>query len=152
MYMNNLNLFAVGSFEINSVTVDPITFNHGDKLQFTTTTLVSPTPSGLIELAKSSLKDKNDIKLFSILIYENESGKQNILQTFVTTGDFLTGNATSSPYLYKVETHFEVDTSKLSSRKINNSKGFFRLVITWQVGNENGKIFDSVLPIYEKVR
>lgn len=148
--MNNLNLFAVGSFEINSITTGPITFNHGDKLQFTTTTLVSPTPSGLLELAKSDLEDKNDIKLFSMLLYENENGKQSVLQTFVTSIGFLAGDATKD--LYEVKTPFEIDTSKLPSRKLSNSRGFLKLVMTWQVGNENGPIFDSVLPIYEKVR
>lgn len=148
--MNNLNLFAVGSFEINSVTTGPITFNHGDKLQFTTTTLVSPTPSGLLELAKSDLEDKNNIHLMSRLIYESEYGMQKTLQLFITPINALGKSAAGD--LYKVVTPFEIKTSELPSRKADGKNGFLRLKITWQVDQASGEVLNTVLPIYEKVR
>ena len=143
IYMKNLNFFALGSFEINNVNSSPITFEHGEKIQFTTTTLVSPPPLGLFRLTKSDLDSEEKPYLFSKLFYEDEDGEVEILQSFITPMDSL--EQSSIENLYKVETPFEVDTSKISGEK-----GIFQLMISWHDGKEHGEIINIVLPIYEK--
>lgn len=48
----NIKLFSLVLFKVSPVDEKPIMFDHGDNVTFTTKTLISPSPSGLLELAK----------------------------------------------------------------------------------------------------
>ena len=63
----DIKLFSLVLFKISPVNDKPILFEHGDRVSFTTKTLISISPSGLLELAKRVHTDGNKIDKFNIV-------------------------------------------------------------------------------------
>lgn len=85
IYMNtNIKLFSLVLFKVSPVDEKPIMFDHGDNVTFTTKTLISPSPSGLLELAKRVHTDGNKIDKFNIITTINyvEGNKKVALKGF----------------------------------------------------------------------
>lgn len=152
IYMNtNIKLFSLVLFKVSPVDEKPIMFDHGDNVTFTTKTLISPSPSGLLELAKRVHTDGNKIDKFNIITTINyvEGNKKVALKDFYSLTPKQKDNTIG---IFEIDNEFNIDTKLLPSN-INQVGGYIEFQQQWSDAESHqytGNIITTCLPIFER--
>lgn len=147
----DIKLFSLVLFKISPVNDKPISFEHGDRVSFTTKTLISISPSGLLELAKRVHTDGNKIDKFNIVTTINyiEKNKKLTLKGFYAQTPEQKDNAAG---IFEIDNQFDIDTELLPNN-INLVGGYFEFQQQWtdaETHQYTGNIITTSLPIFER--
>lgn len=149
----DIKLFSLISFDIMPINDKPIIFDYGDSINFKIKTLISPSPSGLIELAKQVQADgvkTSSYRIFSTVSYVD--GKNSIrLEAFYSP---IPKQKENTIGIFEILNNFNIETSKLLN-VVNQSNGYLEFKQQWSDEKNpqySGDIVKVCLPVYGRNR